>query len=409
MTQKLLAPLCCIAGLAFADEYSTNWPRFRGPGGSGVSAQADVPLACDVKSGKNIAWIADVPAPGFSSPIVWGDRVFLSGDDKGKGVVMCFDAASGKLLWQKSAPKKSDKNAEAPDQSGLASSTPATDGKRVYAMFANGELDAFNLDGSMAWSKQLGAPKNQYGHATSLTTWQEQVIVQLDQGEADDKLSKISAFDGATGKATWEQAREVGSSWATPIVIEAAGKSQIITLGVPWVISYDAKSGKEIWRAECLDGEVTPSPVFAGGTLFAIHPTTKLQALRVDGSCDVTKTHIDWIAEDGIPDVTSPVSNGELVFLNDSQGTVTCYDAKTGKKQWEHDLGEEFKASPSIVGDKVCLVSYKGTIIVLEAAREFKEVSRSHLNEQVLASPAFAKDRMFIRGTKHLFCIGAKS
>jgi outer membrane protein assembly factor BamB len=290
----------------------------------------------------------------------------------------------------------------------MAAATVATDGRRVYAIFANGSLAALNFDGSLAWSKHLGAPKNQYGHATSLATWQDRVIVQLDQGEADDRLSKIYAFDGPSGSVAWEKPREVGASWATPIVIDAAGRAQIITLGVPWVIAYAAQDGSEIWRADCLDGEVTPSPVFAGGTVFAVHPLNKLQAIRPDGQGDVTKTHLGWTAEDGIPDVTSPVSDGELVFLADTGGTVTCYDAKSGRKQWEHDCGEEFKASPTIVGDKLYLFSRKGTMLVLEAARAFREVSRSALGEQVFASPAFAGQRIFVRGVKHLVCIGPK-
>src|SRR5207244_13434872 len=142
------------------------------------------------------------------------------------------------------------------------------------------------------------------------------------------------------------------------------GKPQIVTLAVPWVIGYSASDGAEIWRAECLDGEVTPSPVFAGGTLFVVSPSTKLQAVRPDGEGDVSQTHLGWVAEDGVPDVTSPVSNGELVFLIDSGGMLTCYDAKNGKKQWEHDIKDECQASPSIAGDRVYLITKKGTMVV---------------------------------------------
>jgi outer membrane protein assembly factor BamB len=399
------------ADLPKQEEYRSNWPRFRGPDGGGVCARGDFALNCDLKTGANVAWTSAVPAAGYSSPVVWNGRVFLSGGETGKCEVMCFDATSGKLLWQRAAPRdegKADEKPDSGDQGGMASSTVATDGRLVYAMFANGTLMALDLDGKIAWSKHLGAPKNQYGHATSLLTWRDRLILQFDQGEADEGLSKLLAFDGATGKIAWEQPRAVGASWATPIAIEAAGKSQIITLAVPWVISYAAQDGSEIWRAECLDGEVTPSPVFAGGTLFVVHPSSKLQSIRPDGEGDVTQTHLGWMAEDGIPDVTSPVSNGELVFLVDTGGMMTCYDAKTGRKQWENDFGEEFKASPSIAGKRVYLVTRKGTLIVVEAARQFKELARSPLDEPVFASPAFAHDHIFVRGMKHLICIGAK-
>ena len=399
------------ADLPTPEEYGANWPRFRGPGGGGISAQGDVPFTCDVKTGANIAWSAEVPSAGFSSPVVWGGRVFLSGGDGEKREVMCFDTQSGKLLWRRAVPKTEgspDAKPEVPDQCGMAAATVATDGRRVYAMFSNGDLAAFHFEGEVAWAKFLGTPKNPYGHAASLLTWQDRVIVQFDQGEPDDKLSRLTAFDGATGAVVWEQPREVGASWATPIAFDAAGKSQIVTLANPRVISYSPKDGAEIWRADCLDGEVTPSPIFAGGTLFIISPTHTLQAIRPDGAGDVTKTHLGWKAEDNIPDVSSPVSNGELIFIVDSAGTATCYDAKNGKKIWEHELGEECNASPGIAGSRLLIVTRKGTLVAMEAAREFKELARSPLGEAVLASPAFAQGSMFVRGMKHLICIAAK-
>jgi len=406
------AATALAADLPSPEEYRANWPRFRGPDGSGViAAPAGLPLTCDPKTGANVAWTAEVPTPGFSSPVVWGDRVFLSGGDEEKREVMCFDLASGKLLWEREVPKsaeKTDEKVEVPEQCGMAAGTVATDGRRVYAMFANGTLAAFNFDGQVAWAKNLGAPKNEYGHAASLATWQDRVIVQFDQGAADDNLSKIFAFDGATGAVAWETSRPVGQSWATPIVLDAAGKSQIITLGVPWAISYSPKDGAEIWRADCLDGLVTPSPIFTGGTLFVVNPSNKLQAIHPDGEGDVTSSNLGWGVEDGIPDVTSPVSNGELIFLLDSSGTLTCYAAKDGKKVWQHDLGEECNASPSIAANRVYVVTKKGALVVVEVGREFKELARSSLGEQVLASPAFTQNKILIRGVKHLLCLEAK-
>ena len=404
------ADFASAADLPTPEEYRANWPRFRGPDGGGV-AKGEVPLTCDVKSGANIAWAVEVPAEGFSSPVVWGDRVFLSGGDEEMRVVMCFDVATGKLLWQSAVPKTAgspDENPEVPDQGGMASVTVATDGLRVYAMFSNGDLAAFNFDGTAVWSKFLGKPKNQYGHAASLLTWQDRVIVQFDQGDADDKLSKLLAFDGVSGAVVWEQPRAVGASWATPIIFDAAGKSQLVTLAVPWVISYAPKDGSEIWRADLLDGEITPSPVFAGGTLFIVSPSNKVQPIRPDGSGDVTKTHVGWMAEDGIPDVTSPVSNGELIFVVTSAGMLTCYGAKDGRKHWEHDFAEQCNASPSIAGGRLLIITNKGTLIAVEASREFKELARSPLGEKIYASPAFAQGRIFVRGIKHLICIGAK-
>ncbi|MDB6137617.1 MAG: Pyrrolo-quinoline quinone [Verrucomicrobiaceae bacterium] len=395
-----------------AEEFQQNWPRFRGPGGGGVARQGEhMPLTCDVKTGENIAWTAEVPSAGFSSPVVWGHRVFLSGGDESHCEVMCFNTETGGLLWQKAVPKTAGdagEKAEVPDQCGMAAATVATDGQRVFAMFANGDLAAFSFEGDVVWAKRLAVPKNPYGHATSLLTWQDRVIVQFDQGTAEDELSKLYAFDGATGKVVWEQPRPTGASWATPISFDAAGQSQIITLAVPWVISYAATDGKELWRAEVLDGEVTPSPIFASGTLFVPSPSVKLQTIRPDGRGDVTKTHLGWVAEDGIPDVTSPVSNGELVFVIDTGGMLTCYDARTGKKQWQQDMEEECKASPSIADNRLYLFTSKGLMIEVAVARQFKELARSPLGEPVFASPAFAQNKIFVRGMKHLICIGVK-
>jgi outer membrane protein assembly factor BamB len=407
----LFAGATLAADLPAPAEYRANWPRFRGPDGSGVYPADKVPLTCDPKAGTNVAWSVPVPSPGYGSPVIWGDRVFMSGGNEDKREVMCFDLASGKVLWEREVPKSAeagDEKIPVPEQCGMAAGTVATDGQRVYAIFANGTLAAFNFDGTVAWAKNLGNPRNEYGFATSLVTWQDRVIVQFDQGAAEDNLSKIYAFDGATGNVAWQKQRPVGQSWATPIIIEPDGKAQLITCSLPLTIAYSPKDGAEIWRAECLDGLVTPSPIFAAGTLFVVNPSNKLQAIRPDGEGDVTNSNLGWGVEDGIPDVTSPVSNGELIFLLDSGGTLTCYDAKDGKKQWQQDLMEECNASPSIAGSTVYVVTRKGTLIAVAAARQFKELGRSSLGEDVFASPAFAQNKILIRGVKNLFCIGEK-
>ena len=416
---KLLLSVVLLAGFAgalmadqpSARESEVSWPRFRGPDGNGFTLQKGFPQSFNVQSGENVAWSVPVPMAGFSSPVVWGNRVFLSGGDEKKCEVMAFDVATGKLLWESAVPKTKgspDERPKVPDQCGMAAGTVATDGQRVYAMFADGDIAAFDFDGKVVWAKYLGFPKNQYGFATSLVTWQDRVIVQFDQGDPEDKVSQLLALDSATGNVAWKQERPVGASWATPIVFDAAGKTQIVTCAVPLVISYAAKDGAELWRAEGLDGEVTPSPIFANGTVFAVSPANKLQTIRPDGEGDVTQSHLGWVAEDGIPAVTSPVSDGELVFLVDAGGMMTCYDAKTGKKQWEHDLGDECNASPSIAGGKLYVITAKGVMMVAGALRQYAEVSQSSFGEKVLATPAFAQGKIFVRGMTHLFCLGAK-
>jgi outer membrane protein assembly factor BamB len=289
---------------------------------------------------------------------------------------------------------------------GYAAATVATDGRRVYAIYANGYLAAFTVEGEQAWAKNLGFPDNPYGHASSLLTWRDRLILQLDHGDPEKRQAKLYAFDGATGQVAWQRARAVPPSWPTPIVISVGDQHQIITLADPWAIAYNAQDGAEIWRAECMAGEVTPSPVFADGMLFLVSPMDQLVALRPDGSGDVSKTHIQWSAHDNIPDITSPVTNGKLVYLLDTMGILTCFDAQNGENLWEHDFETDCHASPTIVGDRLYIFTIEGTCIVAQVGREFVELARSGMGENVAASPAFAHQSIYVRGQKHLFCLG---
>lgn len=391
------------------EEFQRNWPRFRGPGGGGVSVFTNLPLSWDVATGAGIVWKTPVPVAGFGSPVVWGNRVFLSGGDAAQREVLCFDALTGALVWRQAlqnVPGSPAKVPEVQERTGYAAATVATDGRRVYAFFANGDLGAFTVEGKLAWAKAFGPLANPYGHATSLVVWQGKLLLQLDQGQPEDGRSKLYAFAGASGRLLWERSRPLGASWATPILIEVAGQPQLVTLAQPWVIAYAATDGAEVWRAEVLGADITPSPVFAGGMVFAISPSDRLLAIKPDGRGDITKTHVLWAAEDNVPDITSPVSNGELVFTLSTPGVLTCYDAKDGKKSWEHAFEMVCNASPSLAGERLYFFTTKGVAVVAAAARQFQELARSDLGEPVFASPAFAPERMFIRTTKTLYCLG---
>jgi len=398
-----------VADRATPAEMKSNWPRFRGPEGGGVSAATNALQKWDVKNGTGIVWKSSVPAKGFNSPIKWGDRIFFSGGDATKREVFCLDARTGQMQWRQAVenvPGGPTQALEIPDTTGYAAGSMATDGRRVYVIFANGDLAAFSLEGKPVWSKSFGPLKNPYGYATSLATWQDKVILQLDQGESDDNKSKLYALNGRTGEIVWQRPRKVGSSWATPLVIEAAGKPQVITLAVPWIISYSAIDGSELWRVEGLNGEITPSPVFAGGLVIAVSPSDKLFAIRPDGQGDVTKSGVAWTTEENVPDVTSPISNGELVFTVTTSGMLTCFDAKDGKKLWEHDYDMEFHSSPGIAGSGLYLFGQKGAAIVVEAARQFKELYRTEMGDTFHASPVFMEGRIIMRGVTNIWCLG---
>jgi outer membrane protein assembly factor BamB len=382
-------------------EFQANWPRFRGWDGSGVAAQTNF--------GTNVTWHSAIPAPGHSSPIVWGDRVFISGGTAAKREVFCYHVSNGALLWRRAVenvPGSPPKVPEVSEDTTYAASTMSTDGRRVYAIFANGDLAALNFDGAVAWTKYLGPVKNTYGYATSLAVWGNNLLIQLDQGETPMEGSKLISLQGATGKVLWERGRPVPSSWATPIVISAAGKTQIITLANPWVIAYAQADGKELWRAQLLESEVVPSPVLAGDFVLLISPGSKLMALRPDSTGDVTKTGVAWSSEENVPDIPSPVSNGELDFTVNGMGFVECFAAGDGKKIWEKNLEMEVQASPGIVGGRLFIVGADGVLVTLQAGRDFQEMGRSQLPDKFLASPAFAGGRIFLRGAANLFCLG---
>lgn len=405
-TQKSDSP----TEFASAGEYFSNWPRFLGPTGNAFTTNMCLPESVDPTNGVGICWQTTLDAPGFSSPIVWRERVFLTGGDANQRVVLCYNAASGELMWRQTVQNlafNAGVEQEAFEGAGPAAASPATDGRHVYAIFGNGDLIAFKFDGSTAWSKNIGVPDNPYGHAQSLLVLGDKLIVPMDQSEAEKNRSKLLMLDGGTGKVLWEKTRSVPSSWATPIVIGVGASMQIVTLGGEWVISYDASSGAELWRVQCLAGEITPSPIFVAGHVLAISPNDRIVAIRPDGRGDVTKTHLAWVYEDNVPDIASPVGTDELVFMVSTPGVLTCLNAKTGAKLWEHDFEFEVNATPAIATSCVIVCGKKGHVVVVEAGPEFKELTRFKLNGEIYASPAFAGGRMFVRTTTTLYCIGA--
>lgn len=391
------------------EEVGKMWASFRGPGGLGVSAYTDIPDAWDGNSDKAIAWKTPVPLPGNSSPVVWGNRVFLSGADKSRREVYCFDAGSGKLLWQQAVPGTPQSTARPPkvnEETGYASPTMATDGRRAFAMFANGDLAAFDFAGKLVWSKSLGMPENAYGHASSLAMYKNLVLVQFDQGEPRKPKSKLLAFDSATGNVAWQVDRPVPNSWASPIVIRHAERDQVITAADPWVIAYNPADGAELWRAKCLRTDIGPSPAFAEGRVFVANDNSELSAIRADGQGDVTATNVLWKGEDGMPDTCSPLATKEFVFLLTSFGTLTCYDAEKGEMLWAEDFSADFNSSPALVGNRLYLVDKTGQTWVVEPTREkCNRLGESELGENCVTSPAFQDGRIYLRGKDHLFCI----
>ncbi len=393
------------------EELASNWWRFRGPGGLGVCSFSGIPTTWNGESGEGIAWKTEGGLPGEGSPVVWGARIFMIGATVKAREVSCYDLSTGELKWRKSVSTPEGSRADPPsvmDMTGYAASTPVTDGRRVFAIFANGDLAGFSADGEELWVRNLGSPDNVYGHATSLTMWQNRVIVQFDQGSrGKDGLSSLLAIDAATGDIVWSTKRMVPNSWASPIIIDVEGQSQIVTLSDPWVIAYDPEDGSELWRVDCLKGDVAPSPVFANGLIYVVGEGACLGAIDPKIAAAGKVDPFVWKREgEDFPDMCSLLCDGGRVYML-VFGKLQAFDALTGDRLWEHNLDGEFQASPTLADGEFYLLSDEGVMIIGTADREgFVEQGRMDLGEDCGASPVFAPGWLILRSRENLHGIG---
>jgi len=372
---------------------------FRGPGSNGIAVQKNVPLKWDGKTGENIRWKTKIPLPGFNSPIVWGNRVFLTGADASKREVYCFDANSGEILWTglvENVPGSPENSPKVADYTGYAAPTMTTNGQNVFAIFANGDIAAFSMDGKPAWSKNLGIPDNHYGYASSLIMFNDLVIVQYDQR----KSAKVLALAAKTGETAWETNRDVKISWASPVLVNTGDRFELILAADPFVISYNPDNGQEIWRLKCLSGEVGPSVACANGLVFALNEYASLVAIKIG-----EKPELVWEDQEYLSDVPSPVATADYLIVPTSYGMVACYDAKTGTKYWEHEFDNSIYASPLISEGKVYLPDKTGVVHIFKADKEFTLIASPELGEKTTCTPAFADGRIYLRGENNLYCV----
>jgi len=292
------------------------------------------------------------------------------------------------------------------EDTGYAAPTAATDGRYVFVHFASGRVAAFDYEGQQVWLRSFGPFENTYGHSSSVALFGDRVILQLDHGYADKPIARVVALDAATGKTAWETARKVDSSWASPVVVQTPSGPQLLLSATPIATAHDPATGEEIWRADVIYGEVAPTPIHHAGVAYFAQEDVGLFAIRTDGKGDVTKSHVLWSVPDGAPDVTSPLCDGERVYMLTTAGTLTCIRAKTGETIWEQELEADFYASPSLAGNVLFLTDMRGETLTIETGDEYRELGRNPLGESVFASPAFGPGRIYIRGKDHLFAIG---
>ncbi len=374
--------------------------NFRGPGGNGICPQKNIPVEWDGETGKNIRWKTAIPLTGFNSPIIWGDRLFLTGAKDNRREVYGIDRHTGEILWTTpvtDVPGSPAKPPEVANYTGHAAPTMATDGKLVFAIFANGDMAALDMDGKKVWSKNLGVPVNHYGYSSSLITHGDKVIVQYDQ----KNLARVIALFAATGEEAWSVKRDVKISWASPVIVNTGNRMELLTVADPLIISYNPDTGEEWWRIRGVIGEVGPSAAYADGIVFAVNDYSRLVAVRAGDTPEVV-----WEDEEYLSDIPSPVAGEGLLFVATSYGMYACYDALTGEKYWEQEAESSIYASPVIAEGKVYMTDKEGITQIFEVAREFVSIGTPALGEKVVCTPAFADGTIYIRGYDHVYCIG---
>lgn len=386
------------SGLTLSD-LQKNHNSFRGPLAQGVSYHKNIPTQWDGIAGTNVLWKSPVPKSGYNSPVIWGDKIFIAGADNQSREVYCYNRADGKLLWTGKADNIPGSPAAPPkvtEDTGLSASTLTTDGKRVFAIFATGDLIAFDMAGKRVWAKNLGVPDNHYGHSSSLITWTNKLFVQYDTNRG----GKVFAFNVATGETVWETVRKAKISWASPVLAQVNGKYQLVLTADPIVAGYDVETGKELWALDCMMGEVGPSVAFSDGIVVAANEYARMVAID-----SKTGTKI-WENDEYLPEASSPVASNGLLVIATSYGVLVCYDLKTGEQYWEHDVGKTLYSSPMIADGKIFMMDNDGVMRIYQFGKEMKLIAENKLGEHAGTTPAFADGKIYIRGNKNLYCIG---
>jgi outer membrane protein assembly factor BamB len=385
---------------AKADE---NWCNFRGPDGIGIAHFTNAPTSWDGEKMSGIKWKTAVDLPGNSSPVVWENQIFITGGSKERREVYCFNVKNGKLMWRYNVKVVADTAWTIPKvskETGFAAPTVACDGKRVYAIFATGELVALTLNGKPVWTRHLGVPENHYGHSSSLITHNGLLFVQFDQFET----GKLFAINGSSGKTVWTAKRTL-LSWASPICVNTGKRYELILVDNEKVTSYNPLNGKLLWSQNCLYGEVGPSAAYSGGKVFVANVNAVAAGIDITKSDSAGVPLKIWEYEGELPNSPSLVAIDSLLFIPSDEGTVTCLNASSGTEYWVEEFDDGIYASPIISGKNVYLLDRKGVMHILDASSTYKELGTPSLGEPTVCTPAILDGYMIIRGEKHLFRI----
>ncbi len=455
-----LAVLSFMAGVGLADAASAassptdNWPQWRGPLNNGVAPTADPPTTWS--ESEHVRWKTKLPGVGSATPIVWENQIFIEtaastgkkvapseakpappapsaepppgeaprrrpGGPGGFGggakpdeiyqfIVMALDRQTGRVLWQRVAREEAPHEGVRDNDGTFASPSPVTDGKRLFAFFGSRGLYAYDLAGRLEWSKDLGKMriKMSFGEGSSPALYQDTIVVNWD----NEDESFIVALDKNTGRELWKTPRDEKTTWSTPLIVEVAGKPQVITAATGKLRAYDLASGKQVWECAGLTPNAIPSPVFAEGVVYCMSGFRghAIKAIRLGGTGDLTASSaIAWTYDKSTPYVPSPLLYGSrLYFLGDNNGILSCLDAASGRPLIETERLEGLPAvfaSPIGAGNRVYLCGRNGATVVINNADKLEILATNHLEDKFDASPVAVGKELFLRGNSSLYCI----
>lgn len=382
------------------NEIVKHFPAFRGPFGLGITERKDLPVDWDGASDKNVVWKTTIELPGYNSPVIWDDKLFISGANESIQSVFCYNRNTGVLLWRhdiKDIERPAGTVSKPTEDTGYAASTLTTDGRFVCVIYASGDIVGISMDGQRVWGRNLGIPDNHYGHSSSLILWKDLLFVQFDT----NKAGKVLALDAKTGTTIWETNRKSKISWASPILADMGNHLELILSSSPEVAAYNPETGKELWSLECLTGEVGPSPGYWNGIVYAANEYANLVAIKPGATPEIL-----WETNEYLPEVASPVVIDGMVFIGTSYGVIACFDANTGEILWEFECDQGIYASPVIGDGKVYFLDMDGKMHIFGLDKTQKLLGEPDLGEKSVCTPAFADGKIYLRGYDNLYCIG---
>jgi len=432
-----------LLSLLTSSALGQNWPGFRGPNASGVADGSRPPISWSIEKAQNVRWKTAIPGLSHSSPIVWANKVFLitaissdpkaSFNAKDRGIdlanddvkhtwrIYCLDKTSGRVIWDKTAYEGVPR-AKRHLKATQANSTPVTDGNYVVALFGSEGLNCYDLDGKLLWSKDLGVlnpglwddPSSSWGHASSPIIYRDLAIVQAD-GHAQ---SFIAAFDLKSGKQVWRVERGEITSWSTPTINTAHGRTELVANGGRYIRGYDPLTGKELWRFSDNDTQVKmQAPLVANGLIYVTGgypPGRSMFAFRSGAVGDIslkagqdTNNFIAWSATKGSPYTPTPLAYGDLFYTCADNGVLTAYDAKTGTRIYQERLPSSFSASPVAADGRLYLASEDGEVFVVRAGPKYELLATNSMGTALMATPALSDGMLILRTENYIYAVAA--